>query len=624
MGTTLVDVCELLGLELVGVRIEQPAALSLSLLGAAALDYVERGYAIFPLRPREKRPIYPGGFHHASTDADQIVRWWTEHPDANIGLFPMRSGLAVADIDGPEAEAVAAHLGLLSEPTYTVQTSHAGFDRQHRYFAYDGPPLGNLRLALVDGRLCAVDGTKPGLEIKHSAGYVVAPPSLHPDGHRYEVATPDDEPAEFPVSARIAIRDGLRRAPSSSSNSARNADTGPSANGVIAEGQRNAALASLAGGMRKRGATPAAIEAALLADNAQRCQPPLPDKEVRNIAASIGRYPPGPVDRSSEASGDGTDHERAREPRRFSAADLLADPNLLKPPAEVLPYLAWEERITVLAGSWKSGKSTLVSQGVAQAIMVNVRLRRFLGMEVRPGPWLWLALDEPLADLWRRLHTWGLAEPAPIAFYDHQRPSLDRIARDLAEMGATGLVIDSLTNFARGLITDVRQPAEWEALFSDLRAAIKATKTAVIAMHHTPYGGDTPRPADSRQIGASADVIVTLVKPENDATTRKLAAIGRGVQYEHQLRYDGSGGYELAARPASVSVQIIEYVRQGHGPGVREVLEAVGGDRDFADRERKALIAQGVIVQETDGQKKRHYLAGAQPQPPQRPLEIGP
>ena len=36
-----------------------------------------------------------------------------------------------------------------------------------------------------------------------------------------------------------------------------------------------------------------AISAALLADNAARCQPPLAEDEVRRIAQSVGQYEPG-------------------------------------------------------------------------------------------------------------------------------------------------------------------------------------------------------------------------------------------------------------------------------------------------------------------------------------------
>lgn len=60
----------------------------------------------------------------------------------------------------------------------------------------------------------------------------------------------------------------------------------------IPEGQRNAALTSLAGAMRRKGMTKEAIQAALLAENAARYQPPLPEAEVAAIAASVHSYAP--------------------------------------------------------------------------------------------------------------------------------------------------------------------------------------------------------------------------------------------------------------------------------------------------------------------------------------------
>lgn len=56
------------------------------------------------------------------------------------------------------------------------------------------------------------------------------------------------------------------------------------------EGQRNNGLTRLAGIMRARGMDEDEIWAALMAENLQRCVPPLPDREVANIAHSITRY----------------------------------------------------------------------------------------------------------------------------------------------------------------------------------------------------------------------------------------------------------------------------------------------------------------------------------------------
>jgi len=58
----------------------------------------------------------------------------------------------------------------------------------------------------------------------------------------------------------------------------------------IPAGQRNITLTSLAGAMRRRGASEATILAALAAENL-RCDPPLPEAEIQGIATSIGRYP---------------------------------------------------------------------------------------------------------------------------------------------------------------------------------------------------------------------------------------------------------------------------------------------------------------------------------------------
>ena len=49
----------------------------------------------------------------------------------------------------------------------------------------------------------------------------------------------------------------------------------------------------MAGTMRRRGFSEAAIAAALLVENQGRCKPPLPESKVRDIARSISRYDPG-------------------------------------------------------------------------------------------------------------------------------------------------------------------------------------------------------------------------------------------------------------------------------------------------------------------------------------------
>ena len=62
----------------------------------------------------------------------------------------------------------------------------------------------------------------------------------------------------------------------------------------IEKGGRTPRMVSLAGTMTRRGMSPEAIESALLAENAAKCDPPLPEGKVKAIAHDIPRRYPNP------------------------------------------------------------------------------------------------------------------------------------------------------------------------------------------------------------------------------------------------------------------------------------------------------------------------------------------
>src|SRR5690348_8096464 len=64
----------------------------------AALRYGELGYPVFPCAAGTKTPLTEHGFLDATTDPEQIERWWSQHPGANIGVHTQ--GLVVVDTDG--------------------------------------------------------------------------------------------------------------------------------------------------------------------------------------------------------------------------------------------------------------------------------------------------------------------------------------------------------------------------------------------------------------------------------------------------------------------------------------------------------------------------------------------
>lgn len=245
---------------------------------SAALGYAARGWHVFPCAPKRKVPITPHGLKDASADGAQIHEWWRTWAQANIGIACAPSGLIVLDSDPRHGGDVSlrALFAELGSETFRTVSALTGGGGSHMYFRADGLDISDSAGVLG-----------PGLDTKRN-GYVVAPPSVHPRGGVYTWAegyAPEDlELAPFPA-ALLERLASARRAPWAASLPA---DAAP-----IPEGGRNAALASLAGTMRRRGMGQPAIEAALLAENTARCRPPLSETEVRAIAASMSRYAPG-------------------------------------------------------------------------------------------------------------------------------------------------------------------------------------------------------------------------------------------------------------------------------------------------------------------------------------------
>ena len=68
-----------------------------SIVLEAARRYAELGYPVFPCVSGDKTPQTAHGYKDASTDPDQIDRWWTQKPSSNIGI--PTDGLLVLDID---------------------------------------------------------------------------------------------------------------------------------------------------------------------------------------------------------------------------------------------------------------------------------------------------------------------------------------------------------------------------------------------------------------------------------------------------------------------------------------------------------------------------------------------
>jgi replicative DNA helicase len=261
----------------------------MSYLHDAALQYADLGYSVFPCANAENpAPLTPHGFHDATTDLDQISAWWTERPDACIGLAT--EGLLAVDIDNPDNRWLAddperAH-SLAAAPTSITP----GGGRHHVF-----------RRAAGKSWKCSVGKLAANVDTRTDGGYIVVPPSVRPDGaYRWvdgcELDVPLDqlpEPPPWLVRELDALASGPRLA--ASPTVLAHVGPGPPVANEIPSGQRNATLARLAGTMRRVGMSQAEISAALNQANIDRCQPALPLDEIRRIAASVSRYEPDQI-----------------------------------------------------------------------------------------------------------------------------------------------------------------------------------------------------------------------------------------------------------------------------------------------------------------------------------------
>ena len=144
-----------------------PAPAVAATLHQAARWYATQGIACFPLKPLSKQPATTHGFKDASCDLGQIDQWWTRTPNANIGL-PTGIRFDVADLDGWPAVDVWAGLDDAPEVLGIAVTPRAEGGGRHLYLRPTGQ--GNAT------------GLMPKIDWRGQGGYVVAAPSILPDG----------------------------------------------------------------------------------------------------------------------------------------------------------------------------------------------------------------------------------------------------------------------------------------------------------------------------------------------------------------------------------------------------------------------------------------------------------
>lgn len=261
----------------------------LSKLGDQALRLVGLGYSVFPLVPNGKKPITESGFKNATNDRVQVAKWWTDNPNANIGIRT-GGGLVVVDVDrlpkdgvkkvlpNPWLEPVTERLEELGADS-VIESPTGGF---HLYFKSENLPadLGEIRISTGE--------IAEGVDVRAEGGYIVACGSVI-DGREYRELEGRRlvDPADLPELPAVLIEDFRRMKAAKARGKAREKAPRKASGktlGMIAEGKRHAALASEAGRLRGLGLGEDAILAELRKFNRARCSPPQDDADLVRLA----------------------------------------------------------------------------------------------------------------------------------------------------------------------------------------------------------------------------------------------------------------------------------------------------------------------------------------------------
>lgn len=260
----------------------------------SALQYARLGWHVFPVyeikdgvcscgnancTSQGKHPRIANGRNGASNIEHIISRWWTDWPNANIGVATgHESNIIVIDQDGHQGE-----YSLQDHHLPRTVTALTGGGGKHYIYAYP-----NTYIKSRTNVLESVDSRGDG-------GYIVVAPSNHISGNVYQWQEGHDpfthEISEAPhwwLDMMLSDENSL-----ANTNQDRRKYTDNRGEIKLKNGSRNDTIARAAGMMRRAGLPYESILAGCLALPVEEGSDPLPPHEIETTVRSICQYEAG-------------------------------------------------------------------------------------------------------------------------------------------------------------------------------------------------------------------------------------------------------------------------------------------------------------------------------------------
>lgn len=261
------------------------------------LEYVDNGWSILPVKPEEKRPYMTNWLQYTKTRASKsmVENWFRSLTGAGVGMVTGRvSNIVVLDVEHYCPTPIEELLKMY--PTQLIARSGSG--GYHLYYQY---PTNQSK---VSNRVKIFEGA----DLRADGGFIVLPPTIHPNGNQYEWIKKGIAGA-FP----LALLD-LESKPT-----VQNEGWITEALRGVSEGGRNDTCARLAGYFFKKGLNYDIVETLLVEWN-EKNDPPMPMRELRTTLKSIERSHAGAGTQFTSVQ---FEDDRTQEEKQESTFDVL-------------------------------------------------------------------------------------------------------------------------------------------------------------------------------------------------------------------------------------------------------------------------------------------------------------
>lgn len=501
-----------------------------------------------------------GEFQRRLPTDSELTAWFNNGKDRNIAIVTgkVSRGLVVPDFDDIDAyKQWAAAYPEIASKTATAQTGKG----YHVFLRMDDPP-GNGKFEYA-GKIH---------DVKGEGGYIVAWPSVHGSGRRYEWL-PGQAPWEVGIMAINSLADV----------------------GIVVKCDDPPAPVT----------TPA---------------PPSGGYNPLEILKAIASIP-DPATRKKLLAAAESILIKTEEPKKVEvlSADVILGTDYPEQP-KVIPDLL-PVGLTILAGKPKLGKSWLALQ---EALAVASGGKMF-DREVMPGPVLFCALEDSPRRLKDRMLKQNWPKGLPVDFlaigeFDNQiggfaNGGIDTLARLIQSKGYRLVVIDTLARALRSNnIKDARSSVEMVGAMSPIQEMAHKCNAAVVLIDHMRKAGgaDIDVVTDTMDSISKAGVVDTLwgLYRERGKVEAKLQITGRDIDEQTlAIKMDWltacwqcEGDY-YAKKISEAKQQILDALEVLGSATNQRIAEATGQNKGNVSTRLKELIVAGLVSQlPLDGQ----------------------